>query len=99
MLQADREVREVLCSETNKPMPKIPSWMADVKVKFVSEEARSKQGSTYSIIDTEALRRTLNETDEVKDPNLEVELEEVEDLDVGIDDAIEADEEIVEEAE
>ena len=38
MRNPDTEVREVLCSETGKPMPKIPLWMADIKVKFVSEE-------------------------------------------------------------
>ena len=32
MRKADVEVREVVCSETGKPLAKIPLWMADVKV-------------------------------------------------------------------
>ena len=38
----DQEVKEVVCSETGKPMPKIPLWMANVQVKFVSEEAQRR---------------------------------------------------------
>ncbi len=52
----DIEVREVLCSETGKPMPKIPLWMADIKVRFISDEAR-KQGGTISFEDRVVLER------------------------------------------
>ncbi len=56
MRREDTEVREVLCSETGKPMPNIPLWMADIKVRFISEEARKKSG-TMSFEDRSALER------------------------------------------
>src|ERR1051326_3002306 len=69
MRKSDIEVREVVCSETGKPMPKIPLWMADVKVKFVSDEARQKHPSPQTLADIEPLRRSLgsvSELDELK---------------------------------
>jgi hypothetical protein len=69
MRKSDVEVKEVVCSETGKPMPKIPLWMADVKVKFVSDEARQKHPSPQSLADIEPLRRGLSpagEIDELK---------------------------------
>ena len=68
MRKPDIEVREVVCSETGKPMPKIPLWMADVKVKFISEEAKQKHPSP-GLADLEPLRRSLaasGELDEIK---------------------------------
>jgi|SRR5579871_4268560 len=70
MRKPDLEVREVLCSETGKPMTKIPLWMADVKVKFVSDEARQKHPTVPGIADLEPLRRGIsaaNDIDELKD--------------------------------
>jgi hypothetical protein len=58
MRKADEQVREVLCSETGKPMPKIPLWMADIKVKFVCDEARQKIAPTMTLIDPEPLRKS-----------------------------------------
>ena len=69
MQKPDAEVREVVCSETGKPMPKIPLWMADVKVKFVSDEARQKHPSPQGLADMEPLRRGLSpvgDLDEIK---------------------------------
>ncbi len=66
MRVADKEVREVVCSETGKPMTKIPLWMADVKVKFVSDEARQKHPSSHSISELEP-RRSLSSTSELDD--------------------------------
>lgn len=68
MRKVDTEVREVVCAETGKPMPKIPLWMADVKVKFISEEAKQKHPST-GIADLEPLRRSIaasGDLDEIK---------------------------------
>lgn len=56
MRKPDLEVREVVCSETGKPMVKIPLWMADIKVKFISDEARQKHPSLGGIPDVEAAR-------------------------------------------
>ena len=57
MRKADVDVREVVCSETGKPMAKIPLWMADVKVKFISDEAKQKHPSA-GLADLEPLRRS-----------------------------------------
>src|SRR6266851_448702 len=69
MRKPDVDVREVVCSETGKPMPKIPLWMADVKVKFVSDEARQKHPSPQGLADIEPLRRgpgAVADLDELK---------------------------------
>lgn len=70
MRKPDMEVQEVVCSETGKPMPKIPLWMAGMKVKFVSDEARQKHPSVPGLMDMEPLRKTIGATgeiDELKD--------------------------------
>jgi hypothetical protein len=67
MRKPDEVVREVVCSETGKPMPKIPLWMADVKVKFISDEARQKHPPLPGIADLEPLRRGGAEIDGIKD--------------------------------
>src|SRR5579871_112054 len=59
MRKPDVEVREVVCSETGKPMPKIPLWMADIKVKFVSDEARQKHPALAGMADVEASARGI----------------------------------------
>ena len=56
MRKPDLEVREVVCADTGKPIVKIPLWMADIKVKFVSEEARQKHPSASGLSDLEVLR-------------------------------------------
>jgi hypothetical protein len=58
MRKPDHIVREVVCSETGKPMPKIPLWMADIKVKFVSDEARQKHTTIAGIPDLEPASRS-----------------------------------------
>jgi len=59
MRKADEIVQEVTCSETGKPMPKIPLWMAGIKVKFISDEARQKHPPSSGFADIEApVRRT-----------------------------------------
>ena len=89
MRKPDVDVREVVCSETGKPMAKIPLWMADVKVKFISEEAKQKHPST-GLADLEPLRRSIaapGELEEIKESVV-----------AGLDDA-EADAEDLDEAE
>ena len=66
MRRADVEVREVVCSETGKPMAKIPLWMADVKVKFISDEAKQKHPSA-GLADLEPLRRSIVATGELEE--------------------------------
>lgn len=69
MRKSDVEVREVVCSETGKPIPKIPLWMAKVKVKFVSEEAKSRHTSAHGMSDA-AIR--AHEADEVEEEKVDV---------------------------
>lgn len=63
MRKPDMPVREVVCSETGKPMPKIPMWMADINVKFVSDEARQKHSGPPGILDVEQERRGMGGSD------------------------------------
>jgi len=67
MRKPDLPVQEVTCSETGKPMTKIPLWMADVKVKFISDEARQKHPALPGLSDIEPLRRSIPELDNLKD--------------------------------
>ena len=70
MRKSDLPVREVVCSETGKPMPKIPLWMADVKVKFISDEARQKHPPALGLAEIEPIRRSqspLGDIDSLKD--------------------------------
>ncbi|HLK61399.1 MAG TPA: hypothetical protein VKU00_32920 [Chthonomonadaceae bacterium] len=51
-------------------MPKIPLWMADVKVKFISDEARQKHPPALGLADIEPIRRSqspLSDIDSLKD--------------------------------
>jgi len=66
MRKPDVDVREVVCSETGKPMAKIPLWMADVKVKFISDEAKQKHPSA-GLADLEPLRRSIVPTGELEE--------------------------------
>jgi hypothetical protein len=66
MRKADVEVREVVCSETGKPIPKIPLWMAKVKVKFVSEEAKSRHASPHGMSDAAIRSQDADEVEEEK---------------------------------
>lgn len=66
MRKPDVEVREVVCSETGKPMAKIPLWMADVKVKFISDEAKQKHPSA-GLADLEPLRRSIAAPEELEE--------------------------------
>lgn len=70
MRKPDIEVQEVVCSETGKPMPKIPLWMAGMKVKFVSDEARQKHPAMAGIAEVEPIRRSISsgsDADELKE--------------------------------
>ena len=88
MRKADVDVREVVCSETGKPMAKIPLWMADVKVKFISDEAKQKHPSA-GLADLEPLRRSIvaaGELEEIKEAVV-AGLDDAETEDVEVDDA------------
>lgn len=87
MRKSDVEVKEVVCSETGKPMPKIPLWMADIKVKFVCDEARAKSASPLPVMDAEPVRKGLpaSDLDEIKDIDVPDPLLEEEDVDIDAD--------------
>jgi hypothetical protein len=90
MRKSDKEVREVVCSETGKPMPKIPLWIADVNVKFVSDEARQKHSSSHGVIDEPAARLYDVDDEETKEPD--VDADETVEPDIEIEDDLDADE-------
>ena len=56
MRKPDLEVREVVCSTTGKPMAKIPLWMSDVNVKFVSEESKQKNSAAPAMLNVDQIR-------------------------------------------
>ncbi len=93
MRKPDLEVREVVCSETGKPMAKIPLWMADVKVKFISDEAKQKHPSA-GLADLEPLRRSVAATGELEEIK-EAVVADLEDSDAESSDAEEIEEEVV----
>ena len=86
MRKPDLEVREVVCSETGKPISKIPAWMAEVNVKFVSNEARQRHPVPPSIADIEPARRLIS-ADKVIDP-----IKDIDDVSIILDDDAEFDE-------
>ncbi|HZP82131.1 MAG TPA: hypothetical protein VFB21_10860 [Chthonomonadaceae bacterium] len=67
MRKPDIEVQEVVCSETGKPMPKIPLWMAGMKVKFISDEARQKHPVAPALADIEPVRKSLVSGEDIED--------------------------------
>lgn len=88
VLETDElEVKEVRCAQTGIPIPAIPSWYANVNVKFVSDHARSKSGGTASYLRIAELSEA--EPDENSDP-AEISLDEI-DEDLTVDDEIEID--------
>jgi hypothetical protein len=64
MRKPDVVVQEVVCSETGKPMTKIPLWMAGMKVKFVSDEARQKHPAPLGIPEIDPIRKGVAGEDE-----------------------------------
>jgi hypothetical protein len=67
MRKPDVVVQEVVCSETGKPMSKIPLWMAGMKVKFVSDEARQKHPAPLGIPEIDPVRKGVDDVDELKE--------------------------------
>jgi hypothetical protein len=87
-MPSDLELNEVRCSECAKPIPAIPQWLSDVKVRFQCEECRQKHPRSPGMPElVEPPRRTLAPTDEAAEID-----EPVEDVD-EIDDEDEVEEE------
>ncbi len=102
MRKPDLDVREVVCSTTGKPMAKIPLWMSDVNVKFVSEESKQKSSAAPAALNLEQIRPVKvisSQSDDLKgidavEPLLDDPDEEFEDVDVDLDDAEDPEEEV-----
>jgi len=60
----DMTLNESTCCECGKPIPSIPSWLADAKVKFQCEECRQKHPRIPGMADLDP-RRTAAATDEL----------------------------------
>jgi hypothetical protein len=97
MRKPDAEVREVVCSETGKPMTKIPLWMADVDVKFVSDEARQRHSVSHTPVEAEARRGYgVADLDEIKESDVAGDV--IDDAEADFDEEVEAEpEDLVEE--
>jgi hypothetical protein len=98
------DVQEVRCSVTDTPIPAIPLWYADVKVKFVSDVARTRSGGSTRL--SEVLEEEEpEEAEEAEEAESELALDDAEtdivgeDIEMDIDEALEPDEEPEEEAE
>ncbi|MGC4047068.1 MAG: hypothetical protein QM758_25005 [Armatimonas sp.] len=98
--EEEADVREVRCSVSGMPIPTIPLWYADVKVKFVSDAARTRSGATRL---AEAIVEEDADEEETEDNDGEISLEDaegelaVEDIDIDLDET--GDEESEEDAE
>lgn len=92
----ENEVAEVRCSESGVPLPTIPSWYANVRVKFISEAVRQKSQRTMILPASlaEVDRRTAvvadgDEDADAAEPALDDEV--VDDLVIDIEGDAEAD--------
>ena len=93
--EEESDVREVRCSVSGMPIPTIPLWYADVKVKFVSDAARSRSGATRL---AEALvEEEEAEEEEAEDTDGDISLEDadaelvVDDIEIELDEPTEED--------
>ena len=55
----------VYCSECSKPVKAVPSWLADVKVRFSCETCRQKHPKAYAPIELAGVRPIKSEDDDV----------------------------------
>lgn len=78
----ERPVEEVHCYFTGVPIPAIPSWYANVKVKFYSDVAKKNAGiglPALSDLDSTRLRESAVDGEENEDGNEdEIELDDIE---------------------
>ncbi len=71
-------VEEVRCAETSVPLPSIPSWYADVNVKFISQQAARKHNALNPTLLAEDAGRLPTVDSEEAEPAIEeIELEEI----------------------
>ena len=63
MAVSELELHEASCRECGKPIPTIPLWLADAKVKFQCEECRQKHPRVPGMADMD-LRRGIAAGDE-----------------------------------
>lgn len=71
-------VEEVRCAETGVPISSIPSWYANVNVKFISQQAAKKHGTLNPALAEDAARTPTLDAEEAEPAIEEVELEEIE---------------------
>jgi hypothetical protein len=67
--EEERDVHEVRCSVSGMPIPAIPLWYADVRVRFVSDAARTRSGAVRLAEVVE------EEEEETEEPDAELALE------------------------
>ena len=54
----------VYCSECSKPVKAVPSWLADVKVRFSCETCRQKHPKAYAPVELAGVRPAKVDDDE-----------------------------------
>ena len=92
-MATDLDLNEVRCSECGKPVPTIPQWLSDVKVRFQCEECRQRHPRAPGVPElVEPPRRTLTPTDDAPEIDESTEAA-IEDIDEDADDEEEEEEE------
>ena len=54
----------VYCSECSKPVKAVPSWLADVKVRFSCETCRQKHPKAYAPVELAGVMPAKSDDDE-----------------------------------
>ena len=60
----------VYCSECQKPIKAVPSWLSDVKVRFTCETCRQKHPKALAGYESAVTPRAAREDDAIEDPEL-----------------------------
>ena len=89
----ERPVEEVHCTYTGVPIPAIPSWYANVKVKFYSEVAKKNAGiglPSISDLDSNRLRESAVDGEENEDGEIGEDEIELDDIEIDLEEDTEA---------
>ncbi len=92
--EEERDVHEVRCSVSGMPIPAIPLWYADVRVRFVSDASRTRSGAARL---AEVAEEEPEEEEETEEPDAELSLEDaseelvIDGIELDMDESLEAD--------
>jgi hypothetical protein len=60
----------VYCSECQKPVKSVPSWLSDVKVRFTCESCRQKHPKAAAGYDADIALRAARDEDVIEDADI-----------------------------